>query len=430
MKKIFLISVSAIIVIVFIFKTYQYNNFGKVDKEYQKKIYADNKTQQDSNNKKENESKKKEKELYKKYAKYGFSSDESSKRKIEISGNGYTRFIVDGVFYNDEDLKNGVRFGYFHIKNNDSLEPHTKYVLADESFNIITDKEYDLPIKFDGNLALVNVGFKYVEGDGGGYRPIESTGKWGFIDKSGKEIVPLKYDWVNNFNEDLASISIDLKKYHRGFHDGKWGFINKDGNVAIPLIYDDDDSDYINDTYFFKDGIVRVRKDGLWGWIDKSGNEIIPIIYSNAKPFNDEELAPVELNGKSGAINRSGEIVLPLIYDGFFTSFIDGYIAFKKDNKYGFVDKSGREISPFIYDEIEDSELYYLKEKFDNIYYFYDGLSVVRKNNKWGAIDKTGVEVIPFIYDDWFVFGKDDTAFVRLNNKGMYIDRNGNVIQK
>jgi hypothetical protein len=45
--------------------------------------------------------------------------------------------------------------------------------------------------------------------------------------------------------------------------DGKWGFIDKTGRVVIPLIYD-----YVEP---FHEGLCRFLKDGKYGFIDKTG---------------------------------------------------------------------------------------------------------------------------------------------------------------
>lgn len=52
-------------------------------------------------------------------------------------------------------------------------------------------------------------------------------GKWGFIDTSGREVVPCKYDAVNDFHEGLALVKLD----------GKFGYIDKTGCEVIPLQY-------------------------------------------------------------------------------------------------------------------------------------------------------------------------------------------------
>jgi hypothetical protein len=48
---------------------------------------------------------------------------------------------------------------------------------------------------------------------------VELDKKWGFVDKNGKETIPLKYDEVENFDEDEAFIKLN----------GKTGYIDKNG---------------------------------------------------------------------------------------------------------------------------------------------------------------------------------------------------------
>jgi hypothetical protein len=52
--------------------------------------------------------------------------------------------------------------------------------------------------------------------------------KWEVIDKTGKEITPLKYDEVYDFRDGFAMVRLN----------DKWGFIDTTGNVIIPLKYD------------------------------------------------------------------------------------------------------------------------------------------------------------------------------------------------
>lgn len=52
-----------------------------------------------------------------------------------------------------------------------------------------------------------------------------SNGKYGFVNKKGEEVVPLKYDKVESFSEGMAKV----------YKDGKYGFINKNGEFIIPM---------------------------------------------------------------------------------------------------------------------------------------------------------------------------------------------------
>jgi hypothetical protein len=48
---------------------------------------------------------------------------------------------------------------------------------------------------------------------------VKKAGKWGYIDKTGKEVIPLIYDIMGNFSEGLASAT---------WNGGK-GFMDKEG---------------------------------------------------------------------------------------------------------------------------------------------------------------------------------------------------------
>lgn len=64
-----------------------------------------------------------------------------------------------------------------------------------------------------------------------GLAPVKDLlGKWGFIDKNGKEVIPCKYTEVDNFSEGLAGV-ID--------ENGCFYYINKNGTkkITIPNIY-------------------------------------------------------------------------------------------------------------------------------------------------------------------------------------------------
>ena len=73
---------------------------------------------------------------------------------------------------------------------------------------------------------------------------IELNGKYGFLDKTGKEVVPCKYDDIGGFSEGLVRVCIN----------GKWGVINKTGKVVIPIKYDKMED--------CKNGVVKATLNG------------------------------------------------------------------------------------------------------------------------------------------------------------------------
>jgi|GEM_PF-2515430 hypothetical protein len=93
-----------------------------------------------------------------------------------------------------------------------------------------------------------------------GRAKVSKGGKVGFIDESGKEIIPCIYDSAQSFcigKEDLTPV----------MKDGKHGLIDRDGKELAPLIYDEIDcgykSDYKNANRIPK-YIWRGKKDGKW----------------------------------------------------------------------------------------------------------------------------------------------------------------------
>ena len=101
---------------------------------------------------------------------------------------------------------------------------------------------------------------------------IKKNGKWGYVDTSGKVIVPTIYDECHivggdGYNFGLATFNNGLEAVCK---DGKWGYIDITGKVVIPFIYD-----YAEN---FNDGLATVEKDGKWGFIDKSGNVVTPTV--------------------------------------------------------------------------------------------------------------------------------------------------------
>ena len=64
---------------------------------------------------------------------------------------------------------------------------------------------------------------------GGLYR-VKKDGKWGFIDKTGKVVIPLVYDDVGYFTEGLCWV----RKRDHDTEEYKYGFIDKKGVSLFP----------------------------------------------------------------------------------------------------------------------------------------------------------------------------------------------------
>lgn len=79
-------------------------------------------------------------------------------------------------------------------------------------------------------------------------------GKWGFIDKSQKLVIPRRYEMVRSFSGGLAAVQVGEN----------WGYIDHSGELVIPLQFDD--------AKRFQGRFAVVSKRGKWVWIDKTGS--------------------------------------------------------------------------------------------------------------------------------------------------------------
>jgi hypothetical protein len=98
---------------------------------------------------------------------------------------------------------------------------------------------------------------------------VEINRKWGLIDKSGNEILPVEYEYVMSFSEGLIEFILN----------GKRGFIDKNGNEVVPPTYDATDGLF--------EGLAAVNLNGKYGYIDKTGKEIVPLKYDGARFFSE-----------------------------------------------------------------------------------------------------------------------------------------------
>lgn len=140
------------------------------------------------------------------------------------------------------------------------------------------------------------------------------------------------YQHIGDFNEGLAKVKLD----------GRYGYIDKEGNVVIPIKYDD--------CYPFIGNVANVVLNSKEGMINRNGYEVIPIRYEQVCAFYNG-LARVKLNDKYGFVDKSGQEVIPCKYDDAHF-FKNGICAVRLNEKWGFIDKKGTNVVPFNYDDI------------------------------------------------------------------------------
>lgn len=252
------------------------------------------------------------------------------------------------------------------------------------------------------------------------FRVKTKNGKWGFVDNDTVIKIPVKYDFINPFDENgLAYVT----------NDGKEFYIDRNGEIVIFPGYEE--------LGLFSEGLLSAKKDKKYGFIDIKGNIAVSFIYDGAG-FFCQGLSSVSIDKKSGFINSKGKVIIPIIYDAVENSHVDKIVTVSKNGKWAFFDNHGKQLSDFIYDNIftgynlsipsssnlsevttyfkngavlvvrnskyeflnEQMQPAFLGNKFDSASVFdtYKN-AIVKKNGKYGIIKSNGIATVPVEYD-------------------------------
>ena len=160
-------------------------------------------------------------------------------------------------------------------ENGDALTPF-QYTSFDRLSDGLLCMSLDGPnveyIDMQGNVILRNA--QYGEPFHDGLARIEKKdpnstsayGGWlyGYMDKTGREVIPCQYYSAGNFSEGLSAVSTSSG--------GKYGYIDTAGRMVIPAVY--------STASGFENGIAEVKRtdaDGTTrsGFIDKTGKEVL-----------------------------------------------------------------------------------------------------------------------------------------------------------
>lgn len=217
----------------------------------------------------------------------------------------------------------------------------------------------------------------------------DKKGKRGFLNvNTGKIVIEGKYRYAWVFSEGLAAV-VDSN--------GKMGFIDETGKYAIaPKL------DYISShDYVFKHGVCCIEnEDEKFGLLNRDGAWILPQEYERIDYVSDVDMFIVKKNDKKGLVrNGSFEWVYPLEYDDI--SCNNSSIVLCKDYQLQRVSLDGKVVDPFIIDGTEPL-MYKVRYIVDNgeEYVISDKVIAYRVCERWGVMDKrTGKVIIPAKYD-------------------------------
>ena len=250
------------------------------------------------------------------------------------------------------------------------------------------------------------------------------------VTEKGK-ILPGEYLRIKEFKEDLSSVKSK---------DNKCGFINRSGKVIIPFEYEDAGN--------FSEGFAPVKKDGKWGYISRTGEVEIPFEFDEASDFS-EEYAVVSKNGKAGFIDKNGVSPTGFVFHSA-KPFRFGVAVAKKGDENHLINKkwetiyvSKSSISPFPVGEnvlslraivlpplVNNDKVILRESDADRVYpEFKNSLLVFEKNRKFGAIDTDGNIVAPAKFDRVSILN-NGYLLVREGSKKGLMNKSGEYVLK
>ncbi|MBX2852407.1 MAG: WG repeat-containing protein [Phycisphaeraceae bacterium] len=194
----------------------------------------------------------------------------------------------------------------------------------------------------DPKEFFIIASYEYADRFNEGCAVVMSGGKWGMIDKSRKQIIPMRFDGVLRMQDGFAAVE----------KDGKAGFVNRAGKLKVPLQY--------KRVRSFHDGYAAVQfQNDTWGYINKAGKVAWHDKSGNVKQLGDfhEGYAKVRgmVKGKLvwGYISKTFRFRIDPAYEDA-RDFHFGMAAVKTQGKWGFITEAGRWAVKPQFDAVDD----------------------------------------------------------------------------
>lgn len=204
----------------------------------------------------------------------------------------------------------------------------------------------------------------------------------GVVDHTGREVVAPQYTVIYNYTNGVAAVCTGGTTIWGG--KGKWGFIDQTGKVVVPLIYDQVRGNFEGDSYVLAfTGNIATQRNLTIQLIDKTGKIITyPGIDEVTGNFYRNKYSPARKGDKWGLIDQAGKTVIPFEYEAVWMEG-QGFVCVKKNEKWGYVDLQNQ---------------WQIVPQFEKPGFFRDGYAIQRTLDGEGCIDKTGKVIIPFEY--------------------------------
>ncbi|HEY5561409.1 MAG TPA: WG repeat-containing protein [Clostridiaceae bacterium] len=281
-------------------------------------------------------------------------------------------------------------------------------VIDDSGFKLIDEKGKMLTTKAYSFISSFKEGRAMFAGN-----DINNNYLYGYLDRDGKEVIPLKYQSANDFSSGKAVVKISENLFAlinlKGeiLHTYKYALVGPSGDNLL---------------------IFRESLDGKSGYMDESGKVILPPKYFTAAPFNAGR-AVVNMSNdytnKYGLIDKNGNFIIKPIYNNI--NPIGEYrLALGKalDEKqpfigsiYSIADTNGKILTDFIY---------------SNVLEYKNGLASVSDNRSTFFIDKSGkaASCLPIVPGNGLLSLQGNLIQANIDSRLSYLNKSGKVVWK
>ena len=248
----------------------------------------------------------------------------------------YGIYNIDGTVIQPWDIEKAYvmneNSGTTYLTFDDFPDPSTPYIhiVVNGMTGVLSGKTYKtvIPCKYGYISPVINERAFY-----------KANNKWGIMDIQNNSIQEAIYDKIKINNNMLSEAFTPDGTFHDNmyvFIGDKQGMIDKNGKAFIPVKYDS--------LGVFSENMIVAKCGNLYGYINSNGEECIPLTYSHADNFSEGLAAVKNEKGKYLFIDASGVMVIkPHEYDRV-GHFQNGTCKVYRKDKVWEIDREGKKV--------------------------------------------------------------------------------------
>jgi hypothetical protein len=156
---------------------------------------------------------------------------------------------------------------------------------------------------------MTNKGYHCITRPADGMAAIRLNGRWGYVDRTGKEVIAPRFSMAKPFGEGVAAVRVLNAKGEDERGEGKWGFVNHQGRFVLSPRFK------VDQIGTFSEGLIAV--EGVpSAMLDKSaaGRKAL-VLAAKQKGMTRRELREREGEGDwAGYLDKKGMLRIPVPY--------------------------------------------------------------------------------------------------------------------